>query len=59
MTLHNGCVAEFVVETSSLDDFIRRAGDISYCNENWMSPVKEVIVYEINIFDEQGGELNE
>lgn len=52
ITTHNGCVAEFVVETELLDELTRKAGDISYCNEDWISPVTQVIVYEENIFNQ-------
>lgn len=52
-TNSNGCLSEFVVDTNSLNDNARIIGDISYCNSNWNSPVKEIKVYDKNIFDEQ------
>lgn len=52
ITMHNGCVSEFVVHTESLDSLAKKMGDISYCNENWKSPVKEVILYNENVFNE-------
>lgn len=45
-TLHNGCVAEFVVETSSLNKNAKRDGDISSCCEEWDSPVSKIRVYK-------------
>ena len=52
MTLANGCVSEFVVDTKSLHTTAKRMGDISYCCKEWNSPVVEIIVYNQNVFDE-------
>lgn len=52
VTLHNGCVSEFVVDTSSLHNTAKRMGDVSYCCEEWNSPVVEIVVYEQNVFDQ-------
>lgn len=52
ITLHNGCVSEFVVDTSSLHNTAKRMGDVSYCCEEWNSPVVEIVVYEQNVFDQ-------
>lgn len=54
VTLHNGCVSEFVVDTPSLHNTAKIMGDISYCCEEWNSPVVEIIIYEQNVFN-QGG----
>ena len=51
VTLHNGCVSEFVVDTSVLNRTAKKMGDISYCLEDWKSPVVEIRVYDKNIFD--------
>lgn len=49
VTIHNGCVAEFVV-SSSLEPKAKKRGDVSYCDEAWESPVAEVVVYDKNVF---------
>jgi hypothetical protein len=59
VTLHNGCVSEFVVYTPSLHNMAKRMGDVSYCCEEWKSPVVEIIVYEQNAFDSEGGKEHE
>lgn len=51
VTLHNGCVAEFIVDRSSLYRMAKRMGDISYCSDDWNSPVKKIRVYDRNIFN--------
>jgi hypothetical protein len=51
-TLANGCVCEFIISKKSLPRKIKRIGDISYCYEEWMSPVEKIIVYERSVFDE-------
>lgn len=51
ITSHNGCVSEFLIDISSLHTTAKRMGDISYCMEEWKSPVKIIKVYEKNIFD--------
>ena len=45
ITVHNGCMTEFVVDIDYLHPTARRMGDISYCNEDWNSPVDYVRVY--------------
>ena len=51
VTLHNGCVSEFIVDTSSLYNMSKLMGDVSYCYEEWRSPVVQVVVYEQNVFN--------
>lgn len=51
LTLHNGCVSEFLVDEESLYSTVKQMGDVSYCKEEWRSPVKIIKVYEKNIFD--------
>ena len=45
ITSHNGCMSEFIVDSRALNSNAKRMGDISYCNETWKSPVKQVILY--------------
>ena len=45
VTLHNGCMSEFIVDSNSLDRTAKKMGDISYCEECWKSPVKQIILY--------------
>lgn len=59
ITLANGCVSEFVVYTLSLHNMAKRMGDVSYCCEEWKSPIVEIIVYEQNAFDSEGGKEHE
>lgn len=51
VTGHNGCVSEFLIDITTLDATAQKMGDISYCREEWKSPVKIIKVYEENIFD--------
>lgn len=52
VTLHNGCVSEFICDTSTLHNKAKSMGDVSYIFEEWNSPVNKIIVYERNVFDE-------
>lgn len=52
VTMHNGCMSEFVVDSNSLNDCAEKHGDMSRCNNDWGSPVKTVKVYNKNVFDE-------
>lgn len=45
MTLGSGCVSEFVVDRPALNKMAKRMGDISYCCEEWKSPVVKIRVY--------------
>ena len=51
VTGHNGCVSEFLIDNATLDVTAKKIGDISYCKEEWKSPVKIIKVYEKNVFD--------
>lgn len=51
ITLSNGCVAEFVVDRSSLYRMAKRMGDISYCCNEWNSPVSKIRVYDRNVLE--------
>lgn len=50
VTVYSGCLTEFVINTDYLDDVIKIYGDISYVDNTWDSPVKEIKVYDKNIF---------
>lgn len=52
VTMHNGCMSEFVVDSNSLNNCAKKYGDMSRCNDDWGSPVKTVKVYNKNVFDE-------
>ena len=45
------CCSEFIVNTKQLDKNAAKAGDISYADDNWDSPVVSIIVYDKNIFE--------
>ena len=43
----NNCLSEFLVDTKKLEPTVKGRGDVSHFpNEQWDSPVTEVIVYE-------------
>ena len=44
-------VVEFIVDKKVLPNTPKRMGNISYSYDEWRSPVVQVIVYDINIFD--------
>lgn len=46
VTVHNGCVSEFIVDVPNLDKNIKRMGDVSYGDPNWKSPVAKIRVYK-------------
>ena len=50
-TVHNGCATEFVVDADTLNNYAKRDGDISSCNDKWNSPVKTIRIYNKNIFN--------
>lgn len=50
-TVANGCLSEFIVDINSLNKDVLKHGDISYCREEWNSPVVSIRVYEKNIFE--------
>lgn len=52
ITVASNCMSEFVVNTDYLDNIVKTYGDISRVDEMWDSPVKEVRVYDRNIFYE-------
>lgn len=46
VTMHNGCMSEFVIDWDNLNRSAMRDGDISSCTESWDSPVDYVRVYK-------------
>lgn len=51
ITKHNGCVSEFLVNIATLHSTAKKRGNISYCREEWKSPVRVIKVYEKNVFN--------
>lgn len=51
-TADNGCYTEFVVDIDNLHTLAANRGDISFCNENWRSPVKKIKIYEKNVLED-------
>ena len=45
ITLHNGCVSEFLIDSKTLHKSIKKSGDVSSCNENWNGCVRAIVVY--------------
>ena len=45
ITMHNGCVSEFIIDSKALHKSIKRSGDVSSCNENWNGCVRAIVVY--------------
>ena len=50
ITIANGCLTEFIVDSSALNKNAKSMGDISYCNEDWNSRVEKIRVYDKNVF---------
>ena len=51
ITVSNGCLTEFIINSSALDRNAKRMGDISYCCDEWNSRVEKIRVYDKNIFE--------
>ena len=45
ITIHNGCVSEFIIDSKALHKSIKKSGDVSSCNENWNGCVRAIVVY--------------
>ena len=45
ITMHNGCVSEFIIDSKALHKSIKKSGDVSSCNENWNGCVRAIVVY--------------
>lgn len=46
VTVHNGCMSEFIVDNEKLNLNAKKMGDISYCADLWKSRVVKVKVYK-------------
>ena len=53
VTISNGCLTEFIVDSSTLNRKAKRMGDISYCNKDWNSRVEKIRAYDKNIFGKE------
>ena len=51
VTSSNGCVSEFLVDTSVLNKKIAIHGDVSHANKKWNSKVVAIMIYNKNIFE--------
>lgn len=51
ITVNNGCLSEFIVDTNSLNNDVLKYGDISYCNDEWDNPVVSIKIYDKNLFN--------
>ena len=45
ITMHNGCVSEFIIDSKALHKSIKKSGDVSSCNESWNGCVRAIVVY--------------
>lgn len=52
ITAHNGCMSEFIIDGSELTDAAKQYGDMSLCLKEWVGSIKEVRLYNVNVFDE-------
>lgn len=50
-TTPNLCASEFVVDIDVLENECKKRGDMSFLYPEWGSPVAEVILYELNVFN--------
>lgn len=53
ITMHDGSLAEFIVDTPNLNNNVKKYGNISFSTEKWNSPIVEVVVYEkkVELYD--------
>ena len=49
ITMHNGCVSEFIIDSKALHKSIKKSGDVSSCNENWNGCVRVIVVYSKSV----------
>ena len=54
ITVSNGCLTEFIINSSALDRNAKRMGDISYCCDEWNSRVEKIRKKNKNIFEKGG-----
>lgn len=50
ITTANGCLTEFVTSSNTLNHKAKQMGDISYCCEEWKSPVYKIRIYNKKAF---------
>lgn len=50
-TIASDCCSEFIIDRDELHRLAKRDGDMSSADSSWNSPVSQIIVYDINIFD--------
>ena len=50
-TTSNGCMSEFIVNESLLDQNIKTTGNVSNAYELWDSSIVEIIIYDYNCLD--------
>lgn len=53
VTSHNGCVAEFIVDTKVMNENSKKQGDISFCNKDWDSQITIIRIYKNGVFKEE------
>lgn len=46
ITIHDGSLVEFVVDSGRLSKTVKYTGDVSTACEEWESPIKNIIIYE-------------
>lgn len=51
VTSHNGCAAEFVIDSKALVRSVKRSGDASSACPEWQSTIVKIRRYDINAFD--------
>ena len=49
-TLHDGSVAEFIIDNHALPRNVRRMGNVGYANDSWNSPIVKIRIYDTCIF---------
>ena len=50
ITMHNGCVSEFIIDSRALYRPVKQSGDVSSCNERWEGCVKAIVVYDKGVW---------
>lgn len=50
VTKISGCLSEFITNSKTLNHKAKQMGDISYCCEEWKSPVYKIRIYEKGVF---------
>lgn len=50
VTKASGCLSEFITNSKNLNHKVKQMGDISYCCDNWKSPVYKIRIYDKGVF---------